>query len=305
MKKGVIANLILLVVLSACSTQGLYEKLADGIVVSPRDPSAAKRIKLEVLSDNIIHVLACPADTFSKSKSLVLLPDLQHTASWMLAEGDDEVTLSTSKLRVRVSLVTGDVTFLDEHGNVVLQEQKNQGRSFTATTVEGQPSYHIKQVFESADDEAFYGLGAHQNGQMNYKGQDVELVQHNIVDVVPFLYSNKNYGILWDNYSISKFGDPRDYESLNSIKLFDRSEKEGGLTVDYYVDGKIKNTAIEDKIEYEFLETPAVQNFPKDVSRHGKVVWEGWVASDAAGTHKFQIGFQTILSFQYGASRSS
>src|SRR5690606_25154517 len=96
---------------------------------------------------------------------------------------------------------TGEVSFTDLDGNTIAQERQGGGKSFEPIQLGGQQVYSIRQVFESPDDEAFFGLGGHQNGQMNYKGEDVELVQHNIVDVVPFLYSNKNYGILWDNYS--------------------------------------------------------------------------------------------------------
>jgi hypothetical protein len=70
-------------------------------------------------------------------------------------------------------------------------------------------------------------LGQHQNAQMNYKGDDVELWQYNTVAVVPFMYSNKNYGLLWDNYSRSRFGDMRDYEPLSTLKLYDAAGNEG------------------------------------------------------------------------------
>jgi len=60
----------------------------------------------------------------------------------------------------------------------------------------GEQTFHIQQIFDSPDNEPFYGLGQHQNGIMNYKGHEVGLWQYNIVDVIPFLVSSKNYGIL-------------------------------------------------------------------------------------------------------------
>lgn len=47
------------------------------------------------------------------------------------------------------------------------------------------------------------------------------------------IVSTKNYGILWDNYSLSKFGDIRDYGQLSQFKLYDKTGKEGGLTATY------------------------------------------------------------------------
>jgi alpha-D-xyloside xylohydrolase len=241
------------------------------------------------VADNIIRVVATPSDTFSTEKSLVVLPDLKPASDWKVTESGKKLILSTRSLQATVSLTTGEVTFSDSVGNVLLAEKQGGGKYFENAKVEDYTCSRIRQVFESPADEAFYGLGSHQNGQMNYKGQDVELVQHNIVDVVPFLYSSKNYGILWDNYSITKFGDPRDYQPLNTVDLFSKDGQQGGLTATYFVGEKIVKSITEDKIDYEFLETPQVDNFPKDISRSGHAEWEGFISSVKAGYHKFLV----------------
>lgn len=275
--------------LASCAQQTNYQKLDDGIIVAIGNHEEEKKIRLQVISDKIIHVVASPADTFSTAKSLIVLPDLKVAPDWKLEEGDNQVTLVTKSLRTQITLDNGEIIFSDTAGKVLLREQQGGGKTFTPDTVDNQRMYSIRQVFESPDDEAFYGLGGHQNGQMNYKGEDVELVQHNIVDVVPFLYSNKNYGLLWDNYSISRFGDPREYQQLSSLKLFTKNGEPGGLTADYYVGNKIVKTATEYELNNEFLETPQVDNFPKDVSSRGKVEWNGSFTSDAEGAHKFLV----------------
>ena len=275
--------------LIGCSERTKVEKLSNGVIVRPTEVSGTKAVKVTVVSDKIIHIVATPVDTFSSAKSLIVVPGVSEMPEWRIEESTDEVNLITPKISAAISLLTGEVSFKDSTGTSMLQEQKGGGKSFEPVTIEGLNSYQIRQIFESPDDEAFYGLGAHQNGQINYKGDDVELAQHNIVDVVPFLYSTKNYGILWDNYSITKFGDPREYEGLNTLKLFDKDGKEGGLTADYYVENKVKKSAVENLINYEFLETPEVDSFPKDVSQRGKVVWQGHFASDKEGLHKFQV----------------
>lgn len=71
----------------------------------------------------------------------------------------------------------------------------------------------IVQRFVSPADEALYGLGQHQQGIMNYKNTNLVLYQNNIEVLVTFLLSNKNYGILWDNYSITNFGDGRTFKN--------------------------------------------------------------------------------------------
>lgn len=40
---------------------------------------------------------------------------------------------------------------------------------------------------------------------MNYRGQEVVLSQSNVNAISPVLVSTQNYGIFWDNYSLTKF----------------------------------------------------------------------------------------------------
>ena len=49
---------------------------------------------------------------------------------------------------------------------------------------------------------------------MDYRGQEVLLVQTNIGIVVPFLVSTKRYGILWDIYSKMTFKDDAERRHL-------------------------------------------------------------------------------------------
>jgi alpha-D-xyloside xylohydrolase len=281
--------LSLLLLASSCSSDPVKQS-DNGIVVKLDSAKAGVRqIKIDVISDRIIHVVATPYDTFPREKSLIVVPDLKRTGTWRVEKSNDIVSVATKSLTASVSLATGSVTFQDSTGKVLLKEYENGGKMFKPGSQQNKNEVQAIQRFHSPANEAFYGLGGHQNGQMNYKGEDVELAQHNIVDVIPFLYSSENYGLLWDNYSISRFGDTREYQPLNSLQLFSRDGQPGGLSADYYVNDKIVKSAIEDKIDYEYLETPQVDNFPKDIAQKGKVVWEGTFASDVEGAHKFLV----------------
>lgn len=67
-------------------------------------------------------------------------------------------------------------------------------------------AFHLSAVFTCEADEAFYGLGQHQNNLMDQKGRVVR-VWHDYDAPggesvgVPFLVSSKHYGILFDNTS--------------------------------------------------------------------------------------------------------
>lgn len=280
--------LCVLALLGGCQSKPTYQKTNDGVLVH----LAAKgvdRLRLQVVDDDIIRVVAIPeGSNDSISNASMMVVPYSPSTPFEVVETASGIDVKTTQLIASVSFPDGHVTFKDTTGQVILAESQ-QGRSLEPFTLEGTQAYHVRQVFESPDDEAFYGLGGHQNGQINYKGEDVEMAQHNIVDVVPFLYSNKNYGILWDNYSISKFGDPRDYQPLSSLKLYSRDGREGGLTADYYVEDKVVLSKLQNDIAVEFLETPAYDTFPTDVSRKGKVIWEGSIESDHAGAHKFLV----------------
>ena len=51
----------------------------------------------------------------------------------------------------------------------------------------GEKFVAVRQRFNRGTDEGFYGLGQHQNRQMNYNGEDVELAQHNMDIGIPFV----------------------------------------------------------------------------------------------------------------------
>ncbi len=276
----------MVVTVLSCQQKPTYRKISDGVIIKLTD-NAADHIRLRVIDENIIQVLASP-DTTDIDNSMMVVPQTNTTVSWNIAQVQNGFELKTSKVTAAISN-DGLITFRDAGSGTVLLRETIDGRSLEPYQLEGTTSYRIRQVFESPGDEAFYGLGGHQNGQVNYKGEDVELAQHNIVDVVPFVYSNKNYGVLWDNYSISKFGDPRDYQPLSSLQLFTRDGHAGGLTADYYVEDKVVKSIVQDDIGIEYLETPAYDTFPQDVSRKGKVVWEGSFSSEVEGDHKFLV----------------
>ena len=81
-----------------------------------------------------------------------------------------------------------------------------------------------------------------------------------MVPCIPFLYSNKNYGILWDNYSITRFGDTREYQQITDLKLYDKNGNEGGLTATYAIKGNVVREQIENKIDYAFLATDGTRS---------------------------------------------
>ncbi len=270
-----------------------WEKVADGVVVNLKGKTGqdARKLKIEVFSDGIIHVIASPVKGFSKEKSLIVLPTAGEVPPFDVQEFGDSIVVSTSLLKTTVSLTTGKVAFYDKEFGRLLKEPEGGGKSFRQYSVGGADGYSMTQIFESPDDEAFYGLGQHQSDEFNYKGLNESLYQYNTKVSVPFIVSDKNYGLLWDNYSLTKFGDPRDYSEIDLFRLYDDNGEEGALTATYRDSSdpdRIWLTRRENRLDYENLET--VKNFPEEVPPGRSVVtWSGRIEPQESGLFHFKL----------------
>lgn len=292
-KKTYITAVCILSFLFACNTENEVTSLEDGFIVTLRQPvqHGATSIKLTVVTPKIIRVTAIAGNRFPDTKSL-MRDDLNDTQiAWTEQHTATEAVLKTSSISATVSLITGEIVFKDSTGNIILQEKAGGGKTITPVEIDKKPLYQVSQVFESPADEAFYGLGQPQTGVFNYKNKDVDLTQYNGVVSVPFLVSSRKYGLLWDNYSITSFGDNRKKEELSSLRLTGTDGVSKGLTATYADktdSSKIFTRQQEDKIDYTFL--PSLKNMPAGFAMDkGKVTWEGFIDSDSSGEHKFYL----------------
>ncbi len=277
--------------LFSCS-QAVWKKTQDGVTIHPKanEKTTAHTIRLEVIGDKIIHVLASPTDEILQTKSLCVVNQPEKPLNFDVLEQNDSLIVKTAKIQARVSLSSGVVAFYDENGRKILQA-RDGGQSFSPISVEGTNGYSFTQTFESPDDEAFYGLGQHQSDEFNYKGRNEILYQYNTKVSVPFVVSNKNYGLLWDNYSVTKFGDPRDYSDMNLFKLYNEKGEEGGLSAIYYTNSDTAQVFVnrkESAIDYENLTT--IKNFPEDFKFYNStIVWKGQIEPKESGEFHFKL----------------
>jgi alpha-D-xyloside xylohydrolase len=275
-----------------------YVESASGIIVSPQS-GAAKSVRLEVISDRIIHVSASPTQAIEIPSSLMVIAKPPEQKNYRVKQAANAVTLTTRDIQATVSLQNGAIRFADARGNIRLAETTH--RVLTPVHIDGLPFYSIEQQFNANTREAFYGLGQHQNAQMNYNGEDVLLAQHNMDVAIPFVVSDRNYGVLWDNNSITRFGNPRPYGLVSrDLKVYDAAGKPGGFTATYYVAGKQKVQRVERDINYQYIKdfasrpdevlgtAPNITPSRNDVANLS-VVWEGKLESNRAGLHRFQL----------------
>jgi len=268
-----------------------YEKLGNGVIVhvNKKGKEQPSLVKIQVVNDEIIRVSAVPRTEFPERNSLILVSPNRDSVPFMLEETEETVTVATSKVKAMVSLETGEVVFTDKEGNSLLRENQGGGKSFQSIEVDNTRGYSFRQVFESPDDEAFFGLGQHQSDEWNYKGKNEVLYQYNTKVSIPFILSNKKYGLLWDNYSLTKFGDVRDYADLSQFKLYNQSGVEGSVTATYTTaDGSVFAQRNESSINYENLET--IKKFPEGFPFvDSKITWEGSLEAKESGEFRFKL----------------
>jgi alpha-D-xyloside xylohydrolase len=274
----------------AKTPEGSFVQDETGVVVTPA-AGDAKRVRLELRSDRIVHVTALADEKAELPASLMVIPANNPPPTFKVERKDDDLAVSTDALVAHVSLRNGAVRFSDPAGHALLEEVPS--RVFAGG---------VSQRFNPGSDEAFYGLGQHQNAQMNLNGEDVELAQHNMDIGVPFVVSSRNYGVLWDNDSITRFGNPKPYGlASRDLTIRDAAGKEGGFTARYSIDGALKLERVEKDVNYQYIrdrfnwpkelligkEPP--RGAPPNILPNQAVTWEGTVESPHAGTHKFQL----------------
>jgi len=243
----------------ACTDDVKTDDRGVTVKVGTACEGAPSLVRLEVLGDKLIHVSATPERKFADPGSLVILP-LSADVPFELAQKGDTVVLATSSVRANILKSTGEVWFTDAEGRMILQEQRGGGKRFVPIEVEGTEGYSFSQVFESPEDEAFYGLGQHQADEFNYKGKNEELFQYNTKVSVPFVVSNKGYGVLMDSYSMMRFGNPADYKQLGDVfRLYDARGKEGCLTGTYVPENGQTIVRDEPKLYFEYLIEPEME----------------------------------------------
>lgn len=284
---------VLLFAAAACVGCGskLYQVDKNGVTITIKQKSQnePRKIRLQVITNDIIRITATPDDAILDTESLITAKFEIEKTDWKISQQGDTVILSTATTKAYVVTTTGELKFTDSKGNIILQEQKNGGKYFTPIEVDNSKGYTMRQVFESPADEAFYGLGQHQSDEFNWKGRNEELFQYNTKVAVPFVISSKNYGILWDNYSLSRFGDPRPYANIDQFKLFDKKGNPGGLTATYLINKDPKNVFVERQeqiLDYE--NSLAIENFPANFPFNNAAInWEGELQPNESGTYRF------------------
>jgi alpha-D-xyloside xylohydrolase len=175
------------------------EKMPDGALITLE----TGYLHLIVCSPSIVHVVYSIERDPKRHEDFLVAKRQWPTAAFDFQDRNPKLTtLSTSQLKIEVMKEDGSMIFYDSAGHKLTQENT---RTLTPVEVNGEKTYRAERFTNMWDtQEAFYGLGQHQAGVWNYRGEDVELSQDNTNISIPMLLSSNGYGIFWNNGSRSR-----------------------------------------------------------------------------------------------------
>ncbi|HZE28317.1 MAG TPA: glycoside hydrolase family 31 protein [Terriglobales bacterium] len=171
---------------------------ADGVLFTMK----AGTLMVGVCSDSIIRVRYSATSSFPNLPDYVVTKTNWRPTHWTIQSGDDSVTMETSRLKIKISRQDGGITYSDVDGKQLVNEAS---RKLIPVKINGEDTYHAESFVNIyGSREALYGLGQHQSGVWNYRGESVDISQDNTNIAVPMLVSSKGYGIFWNNASRSR-----------------------------------------------------------------------------------------------------
>src|SRR5690606_1188805 len=167
----------------------------------------AGRMALTPVTPRVVRVRYTTKAAFSSRQSLMVVPQRIPRAPFTVSETPEYITFSTSALTIDIDRQTAAFTYRTSDGALLTREPARGGKTLTpvdvavsvfddATVVRSEMSadglrsqaeavrqrvdrqaYQTRLEFEWAPGEALYGLGSHEEGMLNLRGQHQYLYQ--------------------------------------------------------------------------------------------------------------------------------
>ncbi len=169
-------------------------------------------IRIEGWGKNALRIRATRNHRFT-GEDRALTEKVETPAVKINVDGE-EASLENGRIKVTVSRV-GILTFYRD-GQQILREYYSyydgsltkESECFKIVSREykalSSGDYRLTVRFESDPEEKFYGMGQYQQPYLNIKGCVLALEHRNSQVSVPFLLSDKNYGLLWNNPAVGE-----------------------------------------------------------------------------------------------------
>lgn len=179
-------------------------------------------LQIEPYGKNSLRVRATQLRDFSDERYSALIPeafDLYDHADVHVKHDDETAVISNGKICCEI-LCTGKLKFYNNDRELLVEEyDKNRFRRISDPNepdsaleipgrwfrpIQGTDNFETVVRFEANNDERFYGMGQYNQPYLDLKGCVLELAQRNSQITIPFVLSNRGYGMLWNNPAIGK-----------------------------------------------------------------------------------------------------
>ena len=197
-----------------------YQQQQDAVMFKMQ----AGILRVQPCSDSIIRITYSATETIPQQTEYVVIKSQWTPEKFKVESSDKDVTISTAKLRVIVTKIDGAITYKDEGSQQLMVEGT---RTLTPVDVNGEKTYKAESFLNVyGSPEGLFGLGQHQAGVWNYRGESVDVSQENSNIAVPLLVSSNGYGLFWNNFSRTRFN--------NRFANYLYISSEVAETIDYY-----------------------------------------------------------------------
>ena len=174
-----------------------FEKQSNGVEIHQKDGL----LRIEVDAPDVLHVTYSPLSATAETHPAdhVVIKHDWPASTFDVTSDEKSITLATANLRVVIERESGALHYIGADGKQLTTEGY---RSLKPVEVNGEKTFHAELFFPIyGSHEGLYGLGQHQAGVWNYRGETVPLRQENTEIAVPLLVSTNGYGIFWNNPS--------------------------------------------------------------------------------------------------------
>ena len=181
-------------------------------------------VTIQFYSPSIVRVTKNVADKPMAKKSYSVIMTPQKEVALKKGATANGISATSECIKVCLDTDNGEIAFYNAKGDILIKDTKTVLTPRDDEANKGK--YKVAQNFMLDKDEAVYGLGQLRDTHMNQRGRKVEIWNHNTYISIPYITSEKGYGLYWDNAGKTLYEDSDNGTSFTS---------EVGTCADYYI----------------------------------------------------------------------
>ena len=196
----------LLIALFVIMTSTAFASNGSNTQTSTEVEAGGNICRVTFYTPDIVRVTKAPVGyTYKEQKSEVVTLSPNGSIPVSVTSNSTTTKMKSDALIVTIDRRTGLVSFASSNGKQLLKEKSISFEPRKEGSDKGR--FVVSHTYTLDKDEAIYGLGTVQDGQLNRRGLSKHVEQSNLEDFQNVIQSVKGWGIYWDNYSRAYFED--------------------------------------------------------------------------------------------------